>query len=723
MSEILTIPLKKASDVDLEGPLIKWVTKTYGSDRETIESAIKSIVDLNKMRKYAIESIERPDQALLANANYYDQLCLLDENLDFDELSINFKWKDAFEKGRKSALTKGKLSLTLPSFNYEKCSILFNIGALNSCVAATQDLESSTGLQQALKFLQTSAGIFEYLNEKKEAAFKKDTIMDNWTETLDFLTNLTLAQAQEIVIFKAISENMKNAVIAKLSSQCELMYENLKKVMIDHVVKRFFPLEWRSIISQKHFYYGGLAQFHQSRICHESSSRIGEEIARLKLATERFSNVTVLGSKFPYKIKEWKTITEDSLAIASKDNDCIYSEKIPNEEDLFSIENILVAKVALVNNPLGNPNAPNLFHMLFPTAVLQAIKDFDQNVKSLKVKESDRLREATVSLNQTLSSLNLPAALEDSGSHELPESLRHKSLAIQEGGGVKYLKGAQENLATILGEINFVLNNCLKSLTDKISEEKALREEYKNDWIRSSSDQIENYRIPIEEYRRVLEKASLMDKLVGEKIETHLVFLDMLMKGPNHLTKAAPSCKEAITFTQMPVVEEIMRQMTEVDIIKEERASLQSKINDINPDMKIIFKKAYSETGFIKEELPREILVTIFSNIQKDIESNLNHQNRLISKIRANHDELSRKNVFGSSAREEMFRQLATAHDAFFEIKGHLEADTIFYNDLHESVIVFQNTVNDFFMALDIEKEELIDEIQSSDFHDAKSDI
>ena len=98
------------------------------------------------MRKDAIETIERKDQALLANANYFDQLSLLQDKINFKDLQINFKWKNAFEKGRKSALNKGKLSLTLTSLKYEKCSILFNIGALNSCVAALQDLESSEGL-------------------------------------------------------------------------------------------------------------------------------------------------------------------------------------------------------------------------------------------------------------------------------------------------------------------------------------------------------------------------------------------------------------------------------------------------------------------------------------------------------------------------------------------------------------------------------------------------
>ena len=127
MSEIITVPLKKGSDVDLVTPLTKWVTSKYTSDEETIKSASEAISKLNKMRKDTIETIERKDQALLANANYFDQLSLLQDRINFKDLQINFKWKNAFEKGRKSALNKGKLSLTLTSLemkNVRFCSTL-----------------------------------------------------------------------------------------------------------------------------------------------------------------------------------------------------------------------------------------------------------------------------------------------------------------------------------------------------------------------------------------------------------------------------------------------------------------------------------------------------------------------------------------------------------------------------------------------------------------------
>ena len=724
MNEILTLPLKKGSDVDLVGPLTKWVTSNYPSNEEQLKSATEGIIGLDKMRKAAVQPNERNDLALLANSNYYDQLLLLEKKMNFSEIQINFKWKDAFDKGRKSALTKGKFSLTLSSLKYEKCSILFNIGALNSCIAAAQDLESGECLQLALKYLQTSAGIFKYLKDNVESAFKKDTIMDCWSETLDFLTNLMIAQAQEMVIFKAITERMKNAVISKLCSQSESSYDNLKKAMSDHVVKRFLPLEWRSIISQKHFYYGALAQFHQSRICHEDSSNIGEEIARLKVAQTLFSNVTVLGAKFPYKIKEWRSGTEETLASASKDNNCIYSDKIPNEEDLTPIEKVLVAKPMLIEAPVGNPEAPNLFHMLVSTAVAQAVAKVETKIKSLKVNEIDILKDATSSLNQTLSSLNLPAALEDSGSNEIPESLNNKSLSIQQEGGVKHLRQVQGNLAKTLSQIISILDVCQKSIDEKRKTETELQNKYKSDWARTSFDQIEGYCKSIERYQKLVEKASSTDKLVDEKIEMHQVFLDMLIKGPNHLKSMAPGTKDEKQLSQQPVITNLQEQMKEMEIIKAKRIVLQSKINSINPDLNTIFSKIYHESGSINEDaVSKETLEKEFGSIKKRIEINLNEQSDLISKVKENHAELCKVNVFGNSAREEMFKQLAAAYDAYYEVKGNLEEGTVFYNELIESVVIFQNTLDDFFLALDIEKEEMIIDLVSSEFYDVRSEL
>ena len=49
--------------------------------------------------------------------------------------------------------------------------------------------------------------------------------------------------------------------------------------------------------------------------------------------------------------------------------------------------------------------------------------------------------------------------------------------------------------------------------------------------------------------------------------------------------------------------------------------------------------------------------------------------------------------VDGKSAREEILKQWAAAHDAFIEVKGNISEGTKFYNDLTQLLVTFQNKV------------------------------
>lgn len=138
----------------------------------------------------------------------------------------------------------------LTSLAYEKECVLFNIAALQSSVAATQSTDSDDGLKLATKLLQQSAGIFLHLRGVTPFAIPQEPTPDLNPETLQVLSNLMLAQAQEIFVMKAIKDSMKDLIIAKLACQCEEMYAEALRGLQKDSLRSIWDKDWIATVSK-----------------------------------------------------------------------------------------------------------------------------------------------------------------------------------------------------------------------------------------------------------------------------------------------------------------------------------------------------------------------------------------------------------------------------------------------------------------------------------------
>jgi programmed cell death 6-interacting protein len=293
MSELLSVPLKNAGEVDWISPLKELFTaaKIQGKDFET------GMTELNRLRMLIVsgtgKQLERSQVGVEIIARYYDQISALEPKLPVDAFRLVFSWEDAFEKG---TLFGGKTKIELPF-------IIF-VGILSS--------EPLSG--------------------------------DLNPDTLSALAVLILAQAQEIFVTKAIKDKMKDSLVAKLCAQADDMYNDALLKMTKENVRFQWDRNWLNNVAAKQLAFAGLAQFFQSRAS-LASKRIGEHIARANLCIDTLTKAqNKMGntSLFSFYVTEATRLAAE----AKKDNDFIYHEQIPATSSLSSVDKVPSARLA-----------------------------------------------------------------------------------------------------------------------------------------------------------------------------------------------------------------------------------------------------------------------------------------------------------------------------------------------------------------------------------------
>jgi programmed cell death 6-interacting protein len=173
--------------------------------------------------------------------------------------------------------------------------------------------------------------------------------------------------------------------------------------------------------------------------------------------------------------KEWLKRTERALTDAKKDNDFIYHERIPDEKSLKSVAKAAVAKITPMPAKLGTSDKI-LFDSLVPLAVHQALAAYELRKNDIVNREiNNRLKEATNLINASMSSMNLPAALEDTSGNEIPQSLREKSQAVISAGGPNAIKQLIDELPELLTRNTEILDECERLLREELASDEQLK--------------------------------------------------------------------------------------------------------------------------------------------------------------------------------------------------------------------------------------------------------
>ncbi|XP_076157526.1 programmed cell death 6-interacting protein isoform X2 [Alosa pseudoharengus] len=709
MATFISVPFKKSTEVDLVKPLSKFVIATYPVGEEQAEY-IRAVEELNKLRKSALgRPLDKHESSLDILLRYYDQLCVVEPKFPFPELCLTFTWKDAFDKG---SLFGGSVKLALACLGYEKTCVLFNIGALASQIASEQNLDSDEGLKAAAKNYQLASGAFAHIKDTVLSMLSREPTMDISPETASTLSQIMLAQAQEVFCIKATSDKMKDAIIAKLANQAADFYGDAFKQC---QYKENLPKEVLPVLAAKHCMMQATAELHQAALANQKK-RFGEEIARLQHATELVKTVASRYDEY-VNVKDLSERVNRALTAAKKDNDFIYHDRVPELKDLEHIGKATLVKATAIQNPLSQKFS-DLFEKMVPMAVQQSVSVSNQRKAETVNRLVGSLREATNLCNGVLASLNLPAALEDLSGDSVPQSILEKSRAVMSQGGLQSVEMLIKELPELLTRNREILDESLKMLNDEEATDNELRAKFNQRWNRTpSGDLYKPLRTEGANFSSVLDKAVSADQVVRERFNTHCEMIALLCRPENELNAAIPSANPTKTLQGSEVVSVLRAQLTQLDEVKQERDALEEEVKAVTFDLSSSFLTALAQDGAINEEaLSTSALQTHYGNHTERVQKSLRAQEELLAKIQTSHQEFSalKQSTNEANAREEVLKKLATAHDNYTEISSNLKEGTKFYNDLTEILLKFQNKCSDIVFARKTERDELLKELQQS---------
>lgn len=324
------------------------------------------------------------------------------------------------------------------SVAYEKACIIFNIASTCSSIAALQNRFEASGLKAACNYFQVAAGLYSYISEN----FLHAPSVDMSRDSIRALTDLSLAQAQECFIEKAVMEKKKPALIAKLAAHAAHGYSATMDGLSNEDIKTQFDKQWLELIKVKAKHFAALACFHKAQAL-ELDSKYGECVAHFqrseKLAKEAVDAAKVFAKAFPnwtcQSVGSTSTnvqggtsaaaaLTESmhflySLACekvkqAVKDNDMIYHDIVPHMETLPAVEKLAAVKPCpfadiLPNGPADIPKiiGPDIFKKLIPLSVHEAASCYSEEKAKILRTESDACTNADTEFTSLIDGTDL----------------------------------------------------------------------------------------------------------------------------------------------------------------------------------------------------------------------------------------------------------------------------------------------------------------------------
>uniref|UniRef100_A0AC35TU37 BRO1 domain-containing protein n=1 Tax=Rhabditophanes sp. KR3021 TaxID=114890 RepID=A0AC35TU37_9BILA len=424
-SQMLALPIKHPLDgfpSDFKLRVKEYILLHYQNDPDKFEDAIDEIVRIRNNLSNVTPDMEQ----ILILKRYYAQMRFMKNRFPMEKgepLAVPLLWAEY------SSDIGGQLAIS--DINFELVLILHNISACHSTIAVSEPRNSSDSIKNAYMNFQWAAGAIKMICEEYNVlafeVFEIDAIYLNWS------MGLFLAQAQECILEKAISDKRKPVVISQLATSASTLYSECTAKLQDRTLRDRIS---SSVLneSERHCQtkaelFGAIKNYYLGLQC-QTEEKPGHAVKYMEMAKQGIQNAAKTADKDKKKgLKDTivfaKGIIDKDEEKIRKENDIVYNAKIASISELPKVEQKLMTEAIIFDANDRSVSGEDLFKELLPTEVIKGVSVFEEIKLEFKNQIKDKIERADVELENyllalKLEKLNLDKPLKE---FDLPEEL------------------------------------------------------------------------------------------------------------------------------------------------------------------------------------------------------------------------------------------------------------------------------------------------------------